>query len=210
MIRWFLLLISFFFLNIGRGQITQLLFPWCKDGQLCYIDTIGEIHATQETQLKYPRTDKNLSSLIPYREFINYGFKDRTDKIIIPATFEKVGTFQEGITWVKLDHKRFYYINEKQEPIIQYTFDRCYDFQEGRGRVLDHNSSKGYQGFGFIDKKGEVVIPLIYQDAMDFEKGYALVKDHAGWWLIDKNGQKLYQACTDLIRDNNIFRIENR
>jgi len=191
MIRWYLLLVGCYLLNTGITQESQPLFPWCEAGQLCYMDTTGQVYANQKEQLTYPKIEKQ-------------------GAIIIPATFEKVGRFQKGIAWVKLDHKRYYYINEQQEPIVQYTFDRCYDFQEGRGRVYDYNSSKEYKGYGFIDDKGEVIVPLIYEDALDFVKGYAMVKDKEGWWLIDKAGQKLFHACSDLTKEKTSFRIEKK
>ncbi len=107
--------------------------------------------------------------------------------------FQNQGAFQEGLAWVKMDHKRFYYIKENGQPLIHYTFDRCYDFSEGLARVLDFNDAKGYAGEGFINTSGEVVIPLQFDRATDFKDGKAQVWQNEATWWIDRKGQQLEQ-----------------
>lgn len=109
----------------------------------------------------------------------------------ILAGFEKAGEFKEGYAWVKMDHKRYYFIDENGQPLIHYTFDKCHDFSEGLARVEDFNSSKNYKGVGFIDTSGQIMIPLKFDKATDFKNGKAQVWLSGESWWIDDLGNKI-------------------
>lgn len=164
-------------------------FPWVQDGQLCYIQADGTVISTHNNTLQYPDFQQNTPTLKPFKKMGMSGFKGADGRVVIEPGYETAGQFRDGYAWVKLDHKRYYYIDQNEQAPINYNFDKCYDFQDGMGRVFDKNPTKGYTGFGYLDITGAVRIPLIYKRAMDFVNGYALVMDGAGaWWLIDKNG----------------------
>ncbi len=183
----------------------RLPFPWCNDTTLLLIDERGNQYPATEKALPYPTIEQQESVLTSFRKNGKYGFKNRQGEVVIAAGYEQAGRFKEGFTWVKLDHKRYYYLDKNADPLVYYTFDRCFDFQDGLGRVFDINTNKGYNGYGFINKKGAVVIPLIYEKAFDFIGGYALVKDGQGWWLIDKTGAKLHGPNANMVYQNDRF-----
>lgn len=180
-------------------------FPWVQDGQLCYIQPDGTVIPTDDNILQYPDFQQNTPTLKPFKVMGMSGFKDADGSVVIKPGYETAGQFRDGYVWVKLDHKRYYYIDQNERVLVNYTFDKCYDFQDGMGRVFDKNPAKGYAGFGYLDTTGTVRIPLMYKRAMDFVTGYALVMDEAGaWWLIDKNGTAVQGP------NNELKRIEGR
>ncbi len=182
-------------------------FPWVQDGQLCYIEPNGKIISTDKNTLQYPDIQKIKTKLKAYKHLGMSGFKNTDGRVVIKPGYEAVGEFVGDYAWVKIDHKRYYYIDQNEQILIHYSFDRCYDFQDGMARVRDENSAKGYYGFGYLDTQGTVHIPLIYRDATDFVNGYALVMDDSGaWFLIDKDGREVQGPNYDLKRiEGDIF-----
>ncbi|MFK7947765.1 MAG: WG repeat-containing protein [Saprospiraceae bacterium] len=191
------------------GQDTITFFPWINDGQLCQVNAAGIIKSdTILTTLDYP-TYNTTDELTAYEAQGYYGFKDANDNIVIKAGYEKVGHFREGFTWVKIDYKRYYYINKVEEPLVNFTFDRCYDFQNGLARVYDKNTNINHNGFGYINTKGETVIALQYKKAFDFVNGFALVQDNdQNWWLINQKGEKIQGPCVGLKVNKTVFNVE--
>lgn len=178
--------------NVGWGQSDTLpLFPWCQKAEGVLLSADGYYFEPAYNEFDYPEKVLPKPKLAAYEQYGLYGFKDESGAVIIPAGSEEVGTYREGYVWIKLDHKRYLYLDSKNEPLVEYTFDRCFDFQEGRARVLDFNSTKAYHGYGFIDTLGQVAIPLVYEQAFDFVGCTALVKDSVGWWLINQAGEKI-------------------
>lgn len=176
-------------------------FPWVQDGKLCYIQANGVVISTDENTLQYSDIQQPKHELKTFKQTGMTGFEDADGKVVIKPGYEAAGQFVGGLAWVKIDYKRYYYINQSEQPLLNYSFDRCYDFQDGMGRVLDKNLAKGYVGYGFLDTKGAIRIPLIFKDATDFVGGYALVKDDAGaWFLINKNGEKIQGPNYELKR----------
>lgn len=195
-------------ITYGQDSISTF-FPWVQNGELCQINAAGEVKIDKTlTNITYP-SFQTVDEYSAYEEQYLYGFKDKSGAIIIKAGYEQVGNFREGFAWVKLDHKRYYFINKDEKPLINFTFDRCFDFQNGLARVYDKSTVVGHDGFGYLDSKGEIVIPLQYKKAFDFVNGYALVQEKNGqWWLIDTSGEKVQGACIGLKARKDIFMVE--
>ncbi len=192
------------------AQDTITFFPWINaNGQLCQINSAGTIqYDSTLTQIQYPSYSID-NQLEAYENKGLHGFKDKNGAIVIEAGYEQVGNFQEDFAWVKLDHKRFYYIDKIGKPLINFTFDRCFDFQNGVARVFDKSKSVRHNGFGYIDTKGETIIPLQYKNGFDFVKGHALIKEQNGqWWLINLKGEKVQGSCQGLSFRKDTFSVE--
>ncbi|MEM6320887.1 MAG: WG repeat-containing protein [Bacteroidota bacterium] len=184
------------------------LFPWCQKETCYFINAEGTFFPADSTLLTYPSTDQAPPKLVAFEQYGYYGFKNTAGEVVIPASSEEVGIFRSGYAWIKMDHKRYFYLDTNGQPLINYSFDQCFDFQEGRARVVDVNAEKGYDGYGFLDITGKVVIPLVYEKAFDFVDGAALVKDRAGWWLIDRSGEKIAGPNDYLYEKKGIFSCE--
>jgi len=185
---------------------TTITYPWAQAQQLGSRTASNVFTAHNKESISYPKTTQPISQWKPYNEHGLWGFKHQNGIDQIPAGYEAVGEFTDSIAWVKMDHKRYYYINQSGNPIVNFTFDRCFNPYEGRARV--HDMDVGNNGFGYLDLTGEVIIPLQFKKAMDFVGGHALVQDWDGcWWLINSNGEKIGSCTDELVEQNGIFWI---
>lgn len=131
-----------------------------------------------------------------------FGFQDKQGVIRIPARFENVGQFSEGLAKVQVD-QTVGYINTMGNMVIKLPYDipyfnrrgysyqalwaRARDFKEGLAAVIlfvdDQNSPNGkIDRWGYIDRQGKVSIPPKYSTeggdiigAGDFSEGLAAV-----------------------------------
>ena len=135
--------------------------------------------------------------------------------IVIPAKYDDVWYFSEGLAKVKINGK-WGFIDKSGTLVIPARYDGAGDFSEGLAWVkingkngfIDKSGtlviparydgacyfSEGLAGvkvngkLGFIDKSGTLVIPARYDDAWDFSEGLAMVNINGKWGFIDKSG----------------------
>ena len=86
-----------------------------------------------------------------------YGFMNTQGKLMIPAMYNEVGPFQEGLAVVSKDDK-FGIIDKKNQMIVDFQYDEILEFVQNRAIVR-----KG-EKYGVIDRLGKLVFPLIYED----------------------------------------------
>jgi hypothetical protein len=114
-----------------------------------------------------------------------FGYKDNDGKIIIPAIYDYVDYFSEGLANVKQNGKMGF-IDKTGDIVIPLQYDGAASFSEGLAVV--RLSGK----MGFIDKTGKIIIPLQYYLAYPFMNGKARVElKPRKHFFIDKNGNKI-------------------
>lgn len=114
-----------------------------------------------------------------------YGFINTNGKIVIPARYDEVGAFCEGLAAVKINNK-WGFVNKEGELVIPCQFDRADSFSEGLAAVCINNK------WGFINKEGEIVIQCLFNSAQKFSNGYTVVtNDNKQPALMDKQTQVL-------------------
>lgn len=202
-------LLFFFFLSGGSFLQAQadIFFPWENNGTLCYIKADGTtVEANQDT-LYYPERSSE-EEFFSFRKNGMYGFKNAEGVIVIPAGYEKTGKFSDGFAWVKLDYKRYYYIDRAEKPLISYTFDKCFDFSDGMAKVYDNNPVKGYEGYGYLNSEGRIIVPLRLFKGMHFVNNACLVKNEEGWWLIDSKNHRIAGPAARLREENGHFTLK--
>lgn len=86
-----------------------------------------------------------------------YGFMNGQGNLMIPALYNEVGPFQEGLAVVSKDDK-FGIIDKRNQVIVDFQYDEILEFLKNRAVVR-----KGEQ-YGVIDRLGKLVFPLIYED----------------------------------------------
>lgn len=191
----------FFVLLSVHLHAQEVRFPWVADGVLGHLEPVSLRFTPAATaQLDYPNPATSSAVLQAFQENMMYGFKNKAGETVIKAGYEAVGHFRDGFTWVKLDYKRYYYIDEQEQPLLNYTFDRAYDFSEGLARVLDKNAKRDYAGYGYIDTTGQIAIALQYRHAGDFVGGYALVQNQEQEWQIIDTNANIIARCRGLAR----------
>jgi len=126
---------------------------------------------------------KDEQDLIPYIDDDKMGFKNRNGQIIIPAQWNMVYDFHEGLAMVQNWECGF--INEKGEVVVPLEWDDCEYFSEGLAMVKKDDKC------GFINKAGELVIPLVWNYAHPFFNGRAIVFNDKQRY-IDKQGNIIW------------------
>ena len=121
-----------------------------------------------------------------------FGYKNKDGQVIIPAKYDRVYGFIDGLCIVSLD-KKYGFIDETGKEITPIKYEGTENFREERARVqLDKK-------WGFIDKTGKEIVSPVYQGADFFNEGLARVKLEDKWGFIDRSGKVIipltYQAA---------------
>lgn len=121
--------------------------------------------------------------LYPFIEDGKYGFKDEVGYVVVPAKFEGVKTFTEGLAGIK-HYGQWGFMDTTGQIIIACHFDFVCPFSEGLAGVEENGK------WGFIDKTGEMVIPAQFDDiwSSKFIDGLAKVERNGSKFYIDKKG----------------------
>jgi hypothetical protein len=109
------------------------------------------------------------------------GFVDTSGTIIIPAIYNGLEEFSDGLALTEKDGK-FGYINKAGETVVPFVYDDGEAFKQGRAIVKSRND------FSLIDRSGNLVTAG-YDLISDFSEGLAVVKLNGFYGAIDKNGK---------------------
>ena len=127
-----------------------------------------------------------------WKEFYSYedesgkmGFKAANGTIVIPARWDWVGDFHEGLAAVSDEKDQFGFIDISGNIVIPCIWDTCGYFSEGLAFVERDGK------FGYVNRQGDIVIPLIWSGAYPFYNGRAMVFDDNQRY-IDKLGNVIW------------------
>lgn len=101
------------------------------------------------------------------------GFIDREQRIAIPARFDYVQDFSDGVAYAKLPDGRSGFVDHDGKWVLGP------DKKDYFGRFSSglHKMQNADGLYGYINKKGQYVIKPAYGSATDFERGFATVAD---------------------------------
>lgn len=88
--------------------------------------------------------------LFAVRQGGEYGYMDRTGRIVIPPKYSQAGPFREGFALVR-EKGRFGFVNARGEEVIPPRFEDAWHFSNGRASVLLDGQ------WGVIDTTGALV-----------------------------------------------------
>jgi hypothetical protein len=149
---------------------------------------------------------------------------------VLTATTAVVGQTDSAARFPVYVNKKYGFINELGQMVIQPRFNHVMNFSEGLAAVHEDRHwnyidtsgkvviattaswkvrpfSEGLAAvlfgnrYGYIDKKGEVVIQPQFEKAFDFSEGLARVKLNGQWAFIDKQGRTAFVAPFDDVHD---------
>ena len=112
--------------------------------------------------------------LLPIREGKKWGFKDNSGRTVIPARFDGVGSFAEGLARVKLDRK-WGFIDHNGKMVIEPQFDQARFFCDGLAKVKLGNV------WGMIEKSGLFVDEIKAQTYLDQEGKFISEEEYEEW-----------------------------
>ena len=116
---------------------------------------------------------------------------NKEGQLVIPATWDAAGSFNEGLAWVK-SGGIYSFIDTSGNVVINCSIsninsgDPFGKFEDGMAYVRNTSYDLGY-----INTSGELVIPIQYNFGRDFSNGYAPVQDikTEKWGIINKQGE---------------------
>jgi hypothetical protein len=119
--------------------------------------------------------------LVPVRVNDKFGAMNLEGEIVIPADYDVVSTFNEGLALVGNNNK-FGYINKVNELSIPQLYDAGLDFEQGRA-VVEKNGK-----FGLIDRTGKLILPCEFDDIGTFSEGLIYAQKNGLYGYYDKFG----------------------
>lgn len=129
-----------------------------------------------------------------------YGFMNTQGKLMIPAMYNEVGPFQEGLAVVSKDDK-FGIVDKKNQMIVDFQYDEILEFVQNRAIVR-----KG-EKYGVIDRLGKLVFPLVFDDISFTGNFYDTQKDEK-IRMYDLNFQEVAYV-EDVAIEPNKFKLTN-
>jgi hypothetical protein len=152
--------------------------------KVAYIDKTGKIVVNPQFPFKVDVTLYIFSeglACVPL-ENNKFGFIDKTGKIAIPAEYEDVSPFFDGLAAVTVN-KKAGFIDKHGRFVINLQFDGAEPFVNGLAAV------KVGEKYGYIDKTGKIVISPQFDTAFPFsDEGLALVSTDQKIGFINRSG----------------------
>lgn len=193
------------------------------------LNTAGEEKIVQGAVVSVNRFQEGMAPFKSHDK--RFGFVDTDGKIAIPAQYESVGFFSNGLAWAKTG-KSVGYINKKGEWAIPPTFSEAKEFDaesglariktatgmwaytNSKGELTYMNDTETYGDFsngladgkknglkGFYDTNGKWVIQPQYENVRNFKNGYAAARTGGKWGIIDTSGKWVIQPMFEGIKD---------
>lgn len=171
-----------------------------KDGACGYINARGETVIPFE----YSKClDFNDGKAVVYKGIRRAGLIDRSGKLLIEPSVDRMLAFQEGRGLVRDEKYRFYYITE-QAHLYDGYYQKATEFKHGVAVVQVDGK------WGIINQKGIELIPPKYDQIDNFEDGYARVRIQGFNGLASLNGDLIVQPDYEYISyaGDGLFRVE--
>ena len=122
----------------------------------------------------------------PFLENNLFGFMDSKGVIKIPAEYDEVLNFQDGVAIVRKNGKSGI-INKRNELIVDFKFDQIEEFYNDLAIVVISDSS------GIINRFGTLVFPLIYNDILFLNKSLIAAKNKSEYSIFNLNGERKFE-----------------
>lgn len=150
---------------------------YCEDG--ITLDKAYEFYVYQE------QCDHEAGLVaVRHKQSKKEGYVDYQGKLVIPAQFDSVYGFSEGLSLIKQGDK-YGYINPKGQFVIKPTYTDAWGFVEGLAKVQVDGK------YGFINKTGKFTIKPTFALASSghaFFEGLLPVSSQGKWGFWDKTG----------------------
>lgn len=115
---------------------------------------------------------------------IKYGVVNKKGEIIIPAVYQNLSDYAEGLFAAQNLNNKWGFIDSSGKVIIPFQYEKAFPFSEGLA------ATKFNGKFGFIDKSNKVVIAHQYDLAyIPFSEGLTTVGKDKSALLINKKGE---------------------
>lgn len=131
-----------------------------------------------------------------------WGFMDKQGAIIIPAQFDEVEPFSEGLARVNLNGK-FGFVNRAGTVVIPIEHAEAQSFRQGLAAARSTLSAP----WGYLDQKGNWAISPQFRQVQSFSEGLAgaVGGQNPHWGFIDRTGKFIIspQFYSPAVSENN-------
>ncbi|MEX2564942.1 MAG: WG repeat-containing protein [Cyclobacteriaceae bacterium] len=164
--------------KIGKNHFNVFF----RDDKTGLLDEKGKwvVSPTVTAQKLYPGNDGFYGALIGD----HYGFVNKEGMEIIPAEFDKVKRFSEGLSGVKKGLS-WGFINQNAELVIPYYYDEVGDFYRGLALV------KKNKKYNLINSQGETLMENYYDRISMVSDNYYLTEDDGLFGLVNPSGKEI-------------------
>lgn len=153
-----------------------------------YINKQGEFEIEiTEDKFGYPFFE-GLAGI--HNDSAEFGFIDKSGKIVIEHQYDEVQYFSEGYCPVNINGK-YGFINKEGESVVQPQFDFVKPY-EGDFAFAGSADAQYKPVWGIIDRNGNFVMQPEFQDTRDFENGIACVSKYDKWFFVDNSGNRIF------------------
>ena len=118
----------------------------------------------------------------PFSQNGRFGYMNQNGAILIPAIYDEVSEFQEGLAVVLLSGKSGL-INKRNQLISEFRYDEITDFSGNRAIV------KISDFIGVIDRGGNTILPIEYSDIFLIKDKLFCANNDDLFSLYDENGK---------------------
>jgi putative cell wall-binding protein len=192
-------------IEITSYYTSDSLIPIRKDGKTAIVDINGKIVVNF---VKCQELSEPYEGLVAFMDDKGKcGFVNTSGKVVIPAQYQWVGDFSEGLAPVYIN-KAYGYIDKTGKVVIPAQYHTVSNFQGGLAtvsRIYDEISYERHSAV--IDKQGKIVIPFSkkYNYISRFnEYGLAAFMIKRGEYsdayigFVDKNGKEIIPKQAEL------------
>ncbi|HZT60338.1 MAG TPA: WG repeat-containing protein [Pyrinomonadaceae bacterium] len=149
---------------------------------LCLSFTAATVAGQAARHARRVAQSRTTPALFPVSKGGKWGFMDAGGRVVIPARFDNVAGFSEGLARVTLGGRPGF-VNARGEVVLRPKFDQVGSFQEGLAFVENGWTTIKNIGitaepgrWGFVDKAGRLAVPLKFTRADSFSEGLAPVQ----------------------------------
>lgn len=111
-----------------------------------------------------------------------WGFLSSDQKEVVPAIYDSVGSFQEGLAYVSKDGK-FGFVDTTGKVVINLTFEGAYGFRSGFAKVVNHGR------YGLINKQGREILPADFDSIAHISGDMIAICKNGLWGFADLTGK---------------------
>ena len=111
-----------------------------------------------------------------------WGFLSSDRKEVVPAIYDSVGSFHEGLADVSIDGK-FGFVDTAGKVVIKPIFDNVYGFYAGIAKVVNHGR------YGLINKTGKMILPSEYDSIAHVSDNMIAICKNGLWGFADLSGK---------------------
>ena len=137
---------------------------------------------------------RQTSLFLPFNNNSHWGFINEAGAEMIPAVYDEVNYFSEGLAAVSKDGK-YGYVNKSGKVMIPFMWDDAEAFKNNCAVVSKGNKS------GLMNKTGELLVPVEYDEITEPVEDICVVVKNDKSGYVDKSGRELTKLDFDIASD---------